>query len=392
MKELHEIVKAFEDADKRGLSTALATVVHVVGSAYRHEGARMLITENGELTGAISGGCLEGDALRKARLAMAENRKMLVTYDTSDDDDAKFGVGLGCNGIIQVLLEPIDPKQELNPIKLFKTFLGKRQNAVLGTFFSLDNKSGPQPGTSILITDTGEVEGTFPFNSLKEFFINDALTTLKSTRSVIKHYTGPTDIKGFVEFLKPPIHLVVFGAGNDAIPLVQFANILGWEISVIDGRPNYAIPSRFPSAKKVQVTRAEKAFDTIHVDDWTVAVLMTHNYNYDLEVLRKAILLNLKYIGTLGPKKKLRRMLDELTEEEFEIPEDSLSRVFGPTGLDIGSETPEEIALSIIAEIKAVTSNREGTSLKYKTEDHDVKTVSLQKHIHSKFHSCKIDL
>ena len=125
MKELLEIVKAHDDAQKRGLKTALATVVHVFGSAYRHEGARMLVAENGELTGAISGGCLEGDALRKARLAIIEGRNMLVTYDTTDEDDATLGVGLGCNGIIQVLLEPIASADILNPINLFKLFLAR---------------------------------------------------------------------------------------------------------------------------------------------------------------------------------------------------------------------------------------------------------------------------
>src|ERR1700710_1748659 len=123
MKELQDIVTAFDIANNNGRQTALATVVHVEGSSYRHAGARMLITEDGQLTGAISGGCLEGDALRKARLVMAQNKPMLVTYDTTDDDDAKFGVGLGCNGIIHILIEPIFAEKQNNPIQLFKLFL-----------------------------------------------------------------------------------------------------------------------------------------------------------------------------------------------------------------------------------------------------------------------------
>src|SRR5471030_3285404 len=126
MKELQDIVTAFDKATAEGKQTALATVVHVEGSSYRRAGARMLITDDGQLTGAISGGCLEGDALRKARLVMVQNKPMLVMYDTTDDDDAKFGVGLGCNGIIHILIEPIFTNKQGKPIELLKLFLRKR--------------------------------------------------------------------------------------------------------------------------------------------------------------------------------------------------------------------------------------------------------------------------
>src|ERR1700759_3473093 len=131
MKEIIDIITAYDVAVKHKKKTALATVVLVEGSAYRRAGARMLVTEDGELTGAISGGCLEGDALRKARLAMAQQQPILVTYDTTDDDDAKLGVGLGCNGIIHILIEPIHPENNNNPIQLLKSISAKRQNAVL---------------------------------------------------------------------------------------------------------------------------------------------------------------------------------------------------------------------------------------------------------------------
>ncbi len=120
MKEIKDIIHSFEEAIKQGRQTALATVVHVDGSSYRRPGARMLITDEGQLTGAISGGCLEGDALRKALLVMSQQRSLLVTYDTMDEDDAKLGIGLGCNGIIQVLIEPINPGEPNNPIQLLK--------------------------------------------------------------------------------------------------------------------------------------------------------------------------------------------------------------------------------------------------------------------------------
>src|ERR1700741_2434471 len=155
MKEIIDIVAAYDQAKKSGKKTALATVVLVEGSAYRKAGARMLITEDGQLTGAISGGCLEGDALRKARMVILQQEPLLVTYDTTDDDDAKLGVGLGCNGIIHILIEPIHPENQNNPIQLLKSISNKRQNAVLVTLFSLQDRKSPQPGTCLMLTEDG---------------------------------------------------------------------------------------------------------------------------------------------------------------------------------------------------------------------------------------------
>lgn len=155
MKELKDIIRAYDEAEREGKQTALATVVHLEGSAYRRPGARMLVTEDGKLTGAISGGCLEGDALRKAQLVMVQKKPMLVTYDTTDEDDAKLGVGLGCNGIISILIEPVNIEDKNNPVAFLKTIVAKRQSAVLVTLFSLDKKT-VQPGTCLLLTEGGD--------------------------------------------------------------------------------------------------------------------------------------------------------------------------------------------------------------------------------------------
>src|SRR4026207_738662 len=162
MKEIRDILKAFDQAQQDGKQTALATVVHVEGSSYRRPGARMLIEDDGQLTGAISGGCLEGDALRKALLVMTEKRSKLVTYDTMDDDDAKFGVGLGCNGIIQVLIEPIDPAHPHNPSQFLRAVNEKRLKSVLITLFSLQDKKNPQYGTCFLLKEDKTVVDTAP--------------------------------------------------------------------------------------------------------------------------------------------------------------------------------------------------------------------------------------
>lgn len=363
MKEIKDIVKAFDEAQQQGRQTALATVVHLDGSSYRRPGARMLITDEGQLTGAISGGCLEGDALRKALLVMTEKRAMLVTYDTMDEDDAKFGVGLGCNGIIQVLIEPIDPSNPANPVQLLKTVLAKRQKVVLATLFSLQDKKDHQPGTCLLLTEEGNITAAAPL--LNDILVIDAKEVLTNQFSSFKNYiAGTAAITAFIEFIQPAVSLVAVGAGNDVMPLVSIADVLGWETTVIDGRATYAKQERFPSACQVVVAKPENALKQIIIDDQTVFVLMTHNYNYDMAMLKVLLEKNVVYIGMLGPKKKLDRILGELKDEGVNFTSQQLSVIHGPVGLNIGAETPEEIALSIIAEIKAVLSGRSGEPLK----------------------------
>lgn len=365
MKELIDIVAAYDKADKQCKKTALATVVQVEGSAYRRAGARMLITEDGQLTGAISGGCLEGDALRKARMVILQQEALLVTYDTMDDDDAKLGVGLGCNGIIHILIEPIYDHPN-NPINLLKAIVNNRGNAVLVTLFSIEDRKAPQPGTCIGYTETEVLANETDRSGHLSALTEDAKRVFKNQHSETMVYTGTTEYTAFVEYIKPLISLVIIGAGNDAIPLTRIAAVLGWDITVIDGRNNYAVAERFPAAKKVIVARPEIILSQLELNAWTAFVLMTHNYNYEVALLKELLPLPLSYLGILGPKKKLERMLAELEDSGTSLCEEQLKNIYGPVGLDIGSESSEEIALSIVAEIKAVLSSRKGYSLKYK--------------------------
>lgn len=365
MKEIRNIIAAGEKALLEGKQVALATVVHVEGSSYRRPGARMLITEEGTLTGAISGGCLEGDALRKALLVMAQQKPMLVTYDTMDDDDAKFGVGLGCNGIIQVLLEPIQPLQQNNPLQLLQQLASERANAVLVTVFSLENKKDPQQGTCLLVKEQNVVGEITSELSLKNALLADATLALESRTSAFKNYTSTGKaVTAFLEMVPPAVSLVIIGAGNDVIPLVEMADIIGWETTVVDGRPSYAKQERFTSACQVLVSKPEQVLSQVSIDEKTIFLLMTHNYNYDLAMLKELVKSDLVYIGILGPTKKLQRMLDELAEQGSPLDPRQLAMIHSPMGLDIGAETPEEIALSILAEVKAVIAGRQGNSLK----------------------------
>lgn len=365
MKEIVDIVAAYDEAVKQGVKTALATVVLVEGSAYRRAGARMLITENGDLTGAISGGCLEGDALRKARMVIMQQEAMLVTYDTMDDDDARLGVGLGCNGVIYILIEPIINKAN-NPIDLLRSIVDSRRHGVLVTLFSLEDRKAHQPGTCLCLTEEGINKGCHGELLYGNKLIADAQRVLKSHCSEVISYQDEINYTAFIEYVRPVISLVVVGAGNDAIPLTQLAAVLGWDITLVDGRPNYATSSRFPSAKRIIIAKPETVLAQIQLTEQTAFVLMTHNYNYEVALLRELLPLDTPYVGVLGPKKKLYRMLDELEESGYPVTEQQLVKIHGPVGLDIGSENSEEIALSIVAEIKAVLSGRTGHSLKFK--------------------------
>lgn len=365
MKELEDIVRAFEDAQQHRRTCALATVVHVEGSAYRRAGARMLVSEDGRLTGAISGGCLEGDALNKARLVMMRKIPLLVTYDTTDDDDHLLGVGLGCNGIIHILIEPLLPDDPHHPVRLFETFLQHRHPAVIVTLFSFKDRHTTQAGTRLYRSEH-EVRqsGTGDFS----FISAHAAEVLKSGKPELRDDPSGTGLTAFFGFQRPAVSLVICGAGNDAIPLVNMAAELGWRTTVIDGRPSYASPLRFPAADKVVVARSAVVLSHIELDERSAVVLMTHNYHYDYEVLRWLWPLHLPYIGCLGPLKKLQRMMDDLSREGLTLTEEQRSRIYGPTGLHIGAENPPEIALSILAEIQTVMSGSSGGSLRHLNE------------------------
>lgn len=356
MKEFNDIIQAYNKAVLQNKQTVLATVVKVEGSSYRRAGARMLVTEDGETTGAISGGCLEGDALRKARFAMFEQKNKMEIYDTTDEDN-KLGVQLGCNGIVYILFEPIKDDDENNPINLLKKITKQRQGAIVVTEFN-KNKWGEHKGTCCIVSD----KETFCLND-DENIKQDVMAVLREKNSIVKSYNDDSIL---YQFVAPLIQLVIVGAGNDAQPLVNMASLLGWNIVVVDSRPSYANKERFAKANKICITDYAHIASSINIDEQTAIVLMTHNYNYDQAALQHLISTNCKYIGVLGPKKKLNKMLDEISGNGVVINDDQLQNVYGPVGLDIGAETSEEIALAIISEIKSVFASRQGMSLKQK--------------------------
>jgi hypothetical protein len=359
------IISACDQALAAGIPCVLATVVHVEGSAYRQAGARMIVDAHGHMTGAISGGCLEGDALRKALHALEAGQNKLITYDTSDEADAVVGAQLGCNGVIQVLFEPIFPGQAEHPVGLLRAAVGSGAPAVAVSLFHL-SRARRQPGTRLLFTASGQAAGQEADEALRERLRADAQEAFSlQQHQFICYRRGQEEIRAFLEYLAPPPLLALIGAGNDAQVLAQMAELLGWEVYVADGRPSHANADRFAGACQVIVSKPEQVLEQLPRRARRAFVLMTHNYAYDLALLRRLLgEPEVAYIGLLGPRKKYLRMLDELAAEGIQPAADQAARIYAPVGLALGAETPAEIALSILAEIQAVLAQADGAHLR----------------------------
>ncbi len=360
MDELARIVEAFEKTDFKKHRAAMATVIKVIGSSYRSPGARMYITDDGRWVGSISGGCLEGDALRKARSVMSSGIPQVITYDTMDDDNNSLGVGLGCNGIIHIFLEPVT--EQHNPIQFLQSIKQKEVTCALATVFYSEHE-GITVGSKFFQMESG-AEILEPHYESIYFELNKALKG---------HYseTKPLQIEGklcevFLEVFQPPIDLLIFGGGYDAQPVAKFAHQLGWNVTILDECVAHLIPINFPDANLAGCQRHEVT-KNIKIKPFSAAVLMSHNFYYDLEVLKQLLPTDIKYIGILGPKKKGDKMFESLQNEQIQLSQEDKLRIHNPIGLDIGADTPEEIAFSIIGEIKAKFSSRSAGFLKYKS-------------------------
>ena len=243
MKEINDILKAYSEAKKAGQKTALATVVKVEGSSYRQPGARMLVTEDGNLTGAISGGCLEGDALRKALLSIHQQQNKLITYNTSNENDSEVGLQLGCNGIVHILFEYINDEAINNPIQLLQQLERERKSAIIETIFSL-KRNAPQIGTVLFYRQDSDILHS---NDIAINSIPDAKKVLESKTTIIKKMQDDDENEALIECIEPVISLVIAGAGNDVQPVVKMASLLGWEVTIGDGRATHATSKRFQS-------------------------------------------------------------------------------------------------------------------------------------------------
>jgi len=362
MKEIKSIIKAYNTIDFAETKAALATIARVEGSSYRRAGARMLVLDNGSYTGGISGGCLEGDALRRAQKAILQNQSSLVTYDTTQDDAHQVGVGLGCNGIIDVLFTPLHPQDPHNPVNLLSKITRTRIPRVVVTI----TECPEQPlalGRTIVYEDELQFIQLFPIRELADPILPEIKNCLRTRASeTISFNIGHQKIKIFIEVILPVTQLVLYGGGHDIYPLIRMAGELGWDVSVVT---NIQKVTKHLYAETTRIFDSKNEEQPV-IDDFTALVLMTHDYRKDLYNLKRSLSTEAKYIGLLGSRKRGEQMFDDLLKEGFPLSDSDLNRLFTPSGLDIGAGTPEEIALSILAEIKSDFAGRTGMSLRFR--------------------------
>lgn len=371
MNEVRALVEAFDRACVGGERCALATVVSVEGSSYRRPGARMLVCESGASTGTISAGCLESDVVEHAKRIIRADEAVLVEYDTaSTGEEMAWGLGLGCNGVVRVLVEPLATGSAY--IEALRRSCNA-QAAPLTVATVYQHTSSAQSATRIetgarLVFDGNRGVGREKLGDGAAALLESEVRALSPGEAANTHIfdLDGACLKVFVETLLPPVTLVIFGAGQDALPVVELARGLGWYTEVVDTQARPASHSRFALADKITLARPAEVGAQVRLTPQSLTLLMTHNYSHDLALLRLLLASPARYIGVMGPRKRTERMLSELaaTEESLRLEEAGLARLHSPVGLDIGANAPAEIALSIVAEMRAVLDGRRGGMLR----------------------------
>jgi len=366
MKEIKAIIKAYDEADKTSVGLALATVVRVEGSSYRRTGARMLIMDNGIWVGGISGGCLEGDALKRAQLAIRKSTPTLITYDTTDDDPYQIGVGLGCNGVIDVLLTPLNVDDKNNPLEVLKRCVqADRETHILVTITKLSGDwNSVREGEVIQYTDEHSLNILGDELAVRQLnkAISEQISVGHSAPAYLEFENGHW-LSCFIEILPPEISMILMGHQYDVYPLSRLIKEMGWRLTIV-AEPQKINPHIITIADEVV---PPVNFFNIFTDNYTAIILMAHDYKTDKNNLPKALATAAPYIGMLGPRVRSEKIWRELTNEGRINATDNIDRIHAPVGLDIGAVTPEEIALSLIAEVKAALSGRDGTFLRLRT-------------------------
>jgi len=325
MRERRQIVELFH----RGDAVALATLIRVEGSSYRRTGARLLIAANGDYAGSISGGCLEAEVIRKARW-MVRNGATVQRYSTLFDDTAEVPYGLGCGGTVEVLIEPADTPE-------CSALIAAMQASIAGDRLHV--------ATQIPIAD----------QPLLRCVLNDSGEHVFRSRAALVSPALPF----FDEWLDPPQRLILFGAGDDAQPIVSMAALLGWITLVIDGRPQWARPERFPQAERVL---AASTLDGLAITPQDAVVVMTHSYEQDRAWLAAALPSHPRYLGLLGARHRSALLISEVCASLGWSLESVCDSIFAPVGLDLGGDGAEAIALATIAEIQACLQDKLGAS------------------------------
>jgi xanthine dehydrogenase accessory factor len=295
-----------------------------------------------------------------ARIVMDEGTARLEGWDLTADDDGVWGLGLGCNGAIEVFIEPAD--RAVAVTHALREALEQERPICVVTAIESD-VAGVDPGARLVARPDGSVDGSLGDANVDAEATVAAKELLASGRSEVRSLVGA--VRAFIEVLDPPLRLVLCGAGHDAIPLVRVATAIGWHPVVVDDRPAFLSRDRYPDAHAFVAVQEPSAVATMApLDERTFAVVMTHNYLRDRDYLRGLLRTDVGYIAMLGPAARTQRILMDLAEEGIDVTDDLRARIHGPAGLDLGAEGPDEIAQAIVAEIVAVRHGRDGGFLK----------------------------
>jgi xanthine dehydrogenase accessory factor len=376
LAEAERLVELWERAKERGEDLYLATLVHVQGSSYRKPGARMLVTSTGERAGTISGGCLEAEVSRKIRW-LTENGPRVEKYRSSfDDENAGVPYGLGCGGTIWILMESGETVDQV--MRALCLALRHRKPSVTVSSLAPD-----RPHTTSIISHT-ELEQD---SNTRVPMLQEARRALNERRAVTQSYSANQELPEFLCIpVVPPPKLHVFGAGDDAQPIVRFAAELGWEVHVADGRANLLRQHRFPEAKNL-VTLKYAPGDSHQqpmritspnplVESGDRAVILTHSYEQDRALLAELLPHPLEFLGILGPLHRTTRIVDEIKDHLGLSREECFARLHAPVGLPLGTGDPSVIALAIVAEIQADSSAWRSSALRqHSPEAHYRQTI-----------------
>jgi len=358
---LTPLLPLYERERAAGRALALAVVAHTSGSTYRKPGALMAIAADGAYAGLLSGGCLESDLREHARAVIETGQAHLVTYNTGGSDDLLWGLGLGCEGAMQILLLRVGPANDWQPLShLAGALLTHRATAIAITVESVSPEL--PPGTVLLPGGGGCAVPPVPGagDSPAPQLLADVNQLLRRATETGRTawLPGTSQTKVLAVPLALPPRLLLLGGGPDALPIVELAARLGWKVTVFDHRPSYAQAAQFPGATQVVLARPEELPDRLDLGSFEAAVVMSHHLPSDLAYLRCLCSSDIGYVGLLGPAIRRERLLADLGTEAPAIS----GRLRAPVGLDLGGRAPESIALSIVAEIHAFLYGRAGAS------------------------------
>lgn len=341
----------------------LATIISVQGSAYRREGAKMIVEPDDSYHGLISGGCLEADVVEEAKNVLRHGQPFLKNYVL--DEDVVWGLGLGCPGTVKILLERVEYNEEWT-----KQWLRKAQEqeaVVLCKVLEAESTSSLSTGQSLVVSES-DVAGTVSHLHWQEQLTDLARGKLaayapQSSTEIIKEPYSNEEATIFFDVFIPAQQVFIFGAGHDAVPLAALSSQLGFQTTVIDYRSAFNSADRFPQAKRL-LLKEEQFHTALRPNRRTFIIIMNHHMERDREALQYALRSSARYVGILGPRKRREKMLEQLAEMGIQFTEEELAKMYNPIGLDIGADTPEEIALSIMGEIVALRNGHDGGFLK----------------------------